>query len=108
MAYEIFYARKVDLFDKIKEVDFSQIFPCVFLLQKCKDLPEKWKNLALEVEKFFKFNQNQNTSKVKKFKLFCVHFGENTSIFQHLLFFEKLKEAEKLPVIGKNHPSKVK
>jgi hypothetical protein len=29
LAYEIFYARKVDLFDKIKEVVFSQLFPCV-------------------------------------------------------------------------------
>jgi hypothetical protein len=29
LAYEIFYARKVDLFEKIKEVVFSQLFPCV-------------------------------------------------------------------------------
>jgi hypothetical protein len=31
LAYEIFYAIKVelDLFDKIKEVVFSQLFPCV-------------------------------------------------------------------------------
>jgi hypothetical protein len=31
LAYEIFYARKVDLFDKIKEVVFSQHFLCVQL-----------------------------------------------------------------------------
>jgi hypothetical protein len=30
LAYEIFYARKVDLFDKIREVIFSQLFPRVF------------------------------------------------------------------------------
>jgi hypothetical protein len=30
LAYEIFYARKVDLFDKIKEVNFFQLFPCVW------------------------------------------------------------------------------
>jgi hypothetical protein len=29
LAYDIFYARKVDLFDKIKEVVVSQLFPCV-------------------------------------------------------------------------------
>jgi hypothetical protein len=29
-AYEIFYARKVDLFDKMKEVVFPQLCPCVF------------------------------------------------------------------------------
>jgi hypothetical protein len=29
LANEIFYARKVDFFDKIKEVVFSQLFPCV-------------------------------------------------------------------------------
>jgi hypothetical protein len=34
LAYEIFYARKVDLFDKIKEVVFSQHFPCVDELEK--------------------------------------------------------------------------
>jgi hypothetical protein len=27
LAYEILYARKVDLLDKLKEVDFSQLFP---------------------------------------------------------------------------------
>jgi hypothetical protein len=31
LAYEIFYARRVNLFDKIKEVVFSQLFPCVIL-----------------------------------------------------------------------------
>jgi hypothetical protein len=31
LAYEILiYARKVDLLDKIKEVVFSQLFPCVY------------------------------------------------------------------------------
>jgi hypothetical protein len=34
LAYEIFYARKVDLFDKIKEVIFSQLFPCVWNVVK--------------------------------------------------------------------------
>jgi hypothetical protein len=29
LAYDIFYTRKVNLFDKIKEVVFSQLFPCV-------------------------------------------------------------------------------
>jgi hypothetical protein len=29
LAYEILYARKVALLDKLKEVDFSQFFPCV-------------------------------------------------------------------------------
>jgi hypothetical protein len=29
LAFEIFYARKVDLFDNIKEVVFSQLFPCL-------------------------------------------------------------------------------
>jgi hypothetical protein len=29
LAYEIFYARKVELFYKLKEVVFSQLFPCV-------------------------------------------------------------------------------
>jgi hypothetical protein len=29
MAYEILYARIVDLWDKLKEVKFSQLFPCV-------------------------------------------------------------------------------
>jgi hypothetical protein len=29
MAYEILYARKVDLWDKLKEVKFSQLFPYV-------------------------------------------------------------------------------
>jgi hypothetical protein len=29
LAKEIFYARKVDLFDKIKEVVFFKLFPCV-------------------------------------------------------------------------------
>jgi hypothetical protein len=32
MAYEILYARKVDLWDKIKEVKFSQFFPCASVL----------------------------------------------------------------------------
>jgi hypothetical protein len=30
LADEIFYARKVDLFGKIKEIVFSQLFPCVY------------------------------------------------------------------------------
>jgi hypothetical protein len=29
MTYDILYARKVDLWDKIKEVKFSQLLPCV-------------------------------------------------------------------------------
>jgi hypothetical protein len=29
LTYEILYARKVDLFDKLKEVDYSQLFTCV-------------------------------------------------------------------------------
>jgi hypothetical protein len=36
LADEIFYARKVDLFDKIKEVVFSQLFPCVRLVEDRK------------------------------------------------------------------------
>jgi hypothetical protein len=41
MAYEILYARQVDIWDKIEEVEFSQLFPCqnqksgvFFLIQK--------------------------------------------------------------------------
>jgi hypothetical protein len=29
-GYEVLYAKKVDLWDKIKELKFSQFFPCVF------------------------------------------------------------------------------
>jgi hypothetical protein len=35
MAYEILYGGKVDLFDKIKEVVFSQLFPCVLSSNIC-------------------------------------------------------------------------
>jgi hypothetical protein len=34
MAYEILYARKVDLWDKLKEVKKFQLFPCVHDLGK--------------------------------------------------------------------------
>jgi hypothetical protein len=45
LAYEIFYAKKVDLFDKIKEVVFSQLFPCV------RVNPRKTKTVAVMIMK---------------------------------------------------------
>jgi hypothetical protein len=38
LAYEIFYARKVELFDKIKEVVFSQLFRVCVNFNKILDL----------------------------------------------------------------------
>jgi hypothetical protein len=35
MAYKILFARKIDFWDKIKEVKFSQLFPCV-IFEVCK------------------------------------------------------------------------
>jgi hypothetical protein len=46
LAYEIFYAREVDLFDKIKEVVFSQLFPCV--CYQCQFEPKKEKRIRYE------------------------------------------------------------
>jgi hypothetical protein len=70
LAYEIFYARKVDLFDKIKEVVFSQLFPCVHLidfethilarvvnlpaaviLSVSQNLKKKWVNIPTHISK---------------------------------------------------------